>query len=224
VIYATPPVATALSISPARLAIVAPASRRVELRNGGVEALAVEVAQRSLTIGGTPWLSVRPTRIVLRPGARAALTVRARSAHTPPGDHELRLLFTGRPVTTARIGIRLRLGIGVRVRVRGRVARLVDISSVRVRKQRHARVLRVSLVNRGNVTEQLAGRVTVSLVRNGRTFSRLRARARQDIFPGARAVVALRYRGGTRGPVTAVATVALGGGVRRVERRYRLRL
>jgi hypothetical protein len=66
--------------------------------------------------------------------------------------------------------------------------------------------------------------VTVSLVRHGRTFSRLRARARREVFPGARTVVALRYSGRTRGRVTAVATVALGHGIRRVERRYRLRL
>ena len=223
-IYAAPAAATALSVSPARLAIVAPASRRIELRNGGADSLAIEIGSRSLTLGGVPWLNIRPTRVVLRAGARAALTLRARGANAPPGDHELRLLFTGRPLTDARVGIRLRLGIGVRVRVRGRVARFVDVRAVRVRKQRETRVLRVSLVNRGNVTEQLAGHVSVALVREGRVFSRLRARAPHELFPGARTVVALRYRGHARGLVTVVATVALGTGVRRAERRYRLRL
>ena len=222
-IYAAPP-ATNLSVSPARLAIVAPASRRLELRNGGAEPLAIEIVHRSLTVGGVPWLSVRPSRFVLRAGARGVLTLHARTGNAPPGDHELRLLFTGRPVRDARIGVRLRLGIGVRVRIRGRVVRLVDVRGLHVGKTRHARVLRLSLVNRGNVTEQLGGRVSVALVRNGRAFSRLRARTRLQLFPGARTVLDLRYRGRTRGPVTAVATVALGHGVRRVERRYRLRL
>ena len=221
-IYAAPP--ANLSVSPARLAIVAPASRRLELRNGGAEPLAIEIAQRSLMVGGMPWLSVRPSRVVLRAGARAVFTLRARNGNASPGDHELRVLFTGRPVSDARIGIRLRLGVGVRVRIRGRVARFVDVRAVRVRKTRHARVLRVSLVNRGNVTEELAGRVSVALVRSGRTFSRLRARTRLELFPGASTVLVLGYRGRTRGPVTAVAAVALGHGVRRVERRYRLRL
>lgn len=223
-IFLAPP-PTALAVSPARLTLVAPASRRLQLRNAGTERLAVEIARRSLTAQHTgPWLSIRPSRFVLRPGSGTALTLRARSSHATPGDHELRLLFTARPLNGGRVGIRLRLGIGVRVRVVGRVERFVDIRNLTVRREKRARVLLVSLANRGNVTEQLSGRVAVTLERNGRRISVLRSRPRQTVFAGARTVVALRYRGRTRGLVTAVATVALGPGVRRVERRYRLRL
>ncbi|MFL5946262.1 MAG: hypothetical protein ACJ74C_12645 [Gaiellaceae bacterium] len=224
-ILALPP-PTALTVSPARLTLVAPASRRVELRNTGSERLRVEVARRQLAgRGANPWLTIRPASFVLRPGAGAALTLRARGAHASPGDHELRLLFTARPLNGYRVGIRLRLGVGLRVRVAGRIERSVDIKGLTVRKDRHARVLLLSLANRGNVTEQLAGRVAVTLIRKGRVISRLRAHTRHAVvFAGARTVIALRYSGHAHGNATAVATVALGPGVRRVERRYRLRL
>ena len=131
---------------------------------------------------------------------------------------------TGQPLNGGRVGIRLRLAVGLRVRVPGRITRFVDIRDVRARRSGQARLLLVSVVNRGNVTESLAGRVSLVLLRRGRVISRLRARERRDVFPGAHAVLALRYRGHATGLVTAVATVALGDGIRRTERRYRLRL
>jgi hypothetical protein len=223
VILALPP--TALAVSPARLTLVAPASRRVQLRNTGSERLRVDIARRQLGgRGATPSLTIRPASFVLRPGAGTALTLRARGAHASPGDHELRLLFTARPLNGRRVGIRLRLGVGLRVRVAGRIERSVDIRGLSVRKERHARVLLLSLANRGNVTEQLTGRVAVTLIAKGRVVSRLRAHTRHVVFAGARTVIALRYSGHAHGNATAVATVALGPGVRRVERRYRLRL
>jgi hypothetical protein len=76
----------------------------------------------------------------------------------------------------------------------------------------------VSLHNGGNVTEQLRGRVTVTLLRGGRLLSRLRYGAIRELYPGAAGVVGLPYRGRARGPVTAVVRT------RSVLRRYRLRL
>jgi hypothetical protein len=82
----------------------------------------------------------------------------------------------------------------------------------------------VSVANRGNVTLHLRGRVTALLVRHGQQLARLSPSAGRTLLPGARAVLALRYRGRVRGRVIAVVQVRLGSGIRIVERRYRIRL
>jgi hypothetical protein len=82
----------------------------------------------------------------------------------------------------------------------------------------------VSVANDGNVTVQLRGCVTASLFRRGRQVSRLSPPARRALLPGARALMALRYVGRVRGPVTAIVQVRLGPGVHAIERRYRIRL
>ena len=95
---------------------------------------------------------------------------------------------------------------------------------VRVRRHGSTRDLLVSVANGGNVTEQLGTRLTVTLVRSGRLLSRLRLRGSHELFPGSGAVFPLRYAGQARGVVTAVVRVRLGGQLRLIERRYRLRL
>jgi hypothetical protein len=221
---AAPPIA--LSVSPSRLALVAPASRTIVVRNDGAKRVAVDVARRPLGADASgEWLRVRPSRVVLRAGASAVLTLHARRvAQASAGDHQLRLLFSARSAGESRIAVRLRLGVAVRIRVPGRIARFVDVRGLRVRKQSGVRVLLLRLVNRGNATEQLRGRVSVTLLHDRRVVSRLRPRAFRELFPGARTVIAMRYAGRVRGLVTALATVDLGRGARRVERRFRLRL
>ena len=209
---ASPPVAVA--VSPARLAFVAPASRRLQLHNLGAVAVVVDVprARRAL-------LTIRPAHVVLRSGARTTLTLRAKqTAGVGAGDHQLVLLFVARPLDTARIGVRMRLGIRLRVRVPGRLVRRLHVRGVRVARARGRRALLVSIVNRGNVVEQLGGRVAVTLLRHGRVVSRLRWRAARELPPAARTVIGLPYRGGARGVVTAVVHCG------RVSGRYRLRL
>jgi hypothetical protein len=220
-----PPVA--LSVSPARVAVVAPASRTIALRNVGTERVVVEVAPKSLerSAATRKWLQVRPSRLVLRASSQALVTVRARANDLAgPGDHQLRVLLVARPAGGSRVSVRIRLGVGVRVRVPGRIIRSVALRGVRVRRHGPTRDLLVSVANRGNVTERLDGRLTVTLARDGRVVSRLRLRGRRELYPGAHAAVPMRYLGRLRGPVTALVAVRVGGRLRVVERRYRIRL
>ena len=217
----------ALAVSPARVALVAPASRTIQLRNLGAEAVDVAVVRKAVDRRqpAKKWLSVRPARVVLRSGSTAVLTLRVRRhAKAGPGDHQLRVLFVARPLARSRVAIRLRLGVGMRIRVPGRIVRRLEVHGLRLRRQGRARLLLVSLANLGNVTEQLRAHVSITLLRNGRMVSRLRSREHRELFPGARGVVRLRYAGGARGRVIAVVRVRPGGRLRPVERRYRLRL
>jgi hypothetical protein len=108
--------------------------------------------------------------------------------------------------------------------VLGRIVRRLTLGGLSVQRRGNARLLFVSIANGGNVTVQLRGRVTALLLRRGQQQARLSPRARRALFPGARAVVALRYSGRVRGLVTAIVRVRLGPGIRVVERRYRIRL
>jgi hypothetical protein len=108
--------------------------------------------------------------------------------------------------------------------VAGRIVRQLALGGLRVRRPRAARLVLVSVANRGNVTVQLLGCVTALLVRRSHQLARLRPSAQRALLPGARTLIALRYGGPVRGPVTAVVQVRLGPGIRLVERRYRIRL
>ena len=108
--------------------------------------------------------------------------------------------------------------------VPGRIVRQLKLGALRVHRGHHARFLYGMVPNRGNVTMQLRGHVTASLVRRGQQLGRLNPRTRRSLLPGAHAVLVLRYRGQVRGRVTAVVRVRLGPGLRAIERRYRLRL
>jgi hypothetical protein len=220
-----PPVA--LSVSPARLALAAPASRTLELRNVGTERVVVDVAPKSLDRppAAKQWLSVRPARLVLPARSRAVVTLRARAnGLVRPGDHQLLVLLVARPLSRTRVAVRVRLGVRIRIRTPGRIVRRLTVRGVRVRRHGTTRDLLVSVANRGNVTEQLGGRLTVTLVRGRRLVSRLRLNGLREISPAAHAVVAMPYTGRVRGRLTAVVKVRFGGGRRPVQRRYRIRL
>jgi hypothetical protein len=87
---------------------------------------------------------------------------------------------------------------------------------------KHKHTLLVSIANRGNVTEQLRGRLTVTLLDHNRVTSRLRLSRFRELYPGARAVVRLPYAGRARGVVIAVVRIGLDARLRPVERRFRL--
>jgi hypothetical protein len=211
--------ALTLSVSPARIAFVAPASRTIDVRNTGSERVQVTVGRKALDgRGAKDWLTVRPARLLLRGGAEARVTVRAASHVPAPGDHGLLLLLVAQPLEGKGVAVRLRLGVPVRVRVPGLIVHRLRIRGLAVRKHKRSRDLLVSLANVGNVTEQLRGQVTVTIMRRGRVLSRLRPPRARELFPGRRTLLTLRYAGGIRGPVTAVVKT------RDRQRRYRLRL
>lgn len=208
----------ALSVSPARLALTAPGSRTIKLRNDGAERVRVDVTRPKTG------LEVVPVRVLLRSGESAILTLRTGWARRPePGSHRVFVLLTARPLRGDRVNVQVRLGVRVRMVVPGRIVRRLTLGGLRVRRRRGARLMVVSVANRGNVTIPLRSSVTALLVRRGRRVARLKPRA-QLLRPGARTQLALPYRGRVRGPVTAVVQVRLGPGIRVVERRYRVRL
>ncbi len=220
-----PPVA--LSVSPARVALVAPASRTIDLRNVGSERVVVDVASKPLERPASTnrWLRVRPARLVLAARSRAVVTLRARAGGlVRPGDHQVLLMLIARPVSRTRVAVRVRLGVRLRVRVPGRIVRQVAVRGVRVRRHDRTRDLLVAVANRGNVTEQLRGQLTVTLVRSGRLVSRLRLGGTHELFPGRHGVLRMRYVGRVRGPVIARVRVRLSGGPVSVEKSYRIRL
>jgi len=208
----------ALSISPAQLALTVPGSRRIRVRNEGVERVVVDITRRT-------WLRTVPARLTLRSGESATLTLGlTRPPHTEPGDHRALVLLTTRALRAGRVNLQVRLGVRVKLRVPGRIVRQLPLGRLRVERGRGARFMFVSVANRGTVTVPLRGHITASLLRRGLQPAPLKPRARRALLPGAHAVLALHYSGRLRGPVTVVVRVRLGAGGRTVERRYRARL
>jgi hypothetical protein len=209
----------ALTVSPARAVLLAPASRTLQLGNLGTERMVVDVAWKSLGphTGPNRWLTIAPRRLVLRGGARTVLTVRA-ALGASPGDHQVLVFVTGRPLAGPRVAVHLRLGVRLRIRAPGRLVRRIAVEGLHARRRKGKRTLVVSVANRGNVTEQLRGRLTVTVVRHSRVVSRLQFGRSRELFPGARAAVVLPYAGNARGLVTALVKVRGSPG----ERRYRL--
>jgi hypothetical protein len=217
----------ALSVSPARLALAASGSKTIKLRNSGAERVVVDVTRRTLGMqpAAKTWLHIAPARLVLRSGESAILTLRASPPRrAEPGEHQVLVLLTTRPLGGGRVNVQVRLGVRIRMVVPGRIVRDAALGGLRLRRSRNARFMFVSVTNRGNVTVPLRGRVTALLLRRGQRHAQLTPRGRRALLPGARAVLALRYGGRVRGLLTVVIRVRLGPGVRAVERRYRVRL
>jgi hypothetical protein len=209
----------AVSVSPAQVALAAPGARRIKLRNDGAERVMVDVTRPKA------WLQIVPARVLLRPSESATLTLRTASPRRPePGSHRVLVLLTARPLRGGRVNVQVRLGVRVRMVVPGRIVRRLTLGGLHVRRGRGARLMFVSLANRGNVTVPLRGRVSALLTRRSRRVARLEPSTRSALRPGTRAEVTLRYRGRVRGLLTAVVQVRLGPGIRIVERRYRIRL
>src|SRR5439155_21491342 len=183
----------ALSVSPARLTLAAPGSRTIKLRNDGAERVAVDATRRTLDrqTAAKTWLQIVPAHLMLRSGESAILTLRARPPRrAEPGDHHALVLLTTRPVRGGRVNVQVRLGVRIRMVVPGRIVRRLTFGALRIHRRGDARLMAVSVANRGNVTIQLRGRVTALLLRRGQQEGRLSTRARRALLPGARAVLA----------------------------------
>jgi hypothetical protein len=205
-----------LSAVPSHVALVGAARTTIRVRNAGARPLVVDVASArfSLTLRGRPrvgtsgalpaWLAARPRRLLLRPGRAGTVTVAAVSAvGAPPGERLAVVLLTTRPVARARVRVRLRVGILVVDRIPGRIVRRLEPRGVVIRRQGRTRLFELSLLNRGNVTEQI-GPATLRLVlfRDGRRVVSLAPR-RRTLLPHSRGLVDFVYRGLVGGRVRA---------------------
>jgi hypothetical protein len=235
---ATP--AASLSVSPSRVQLVPGAHGTLRVTNAGTRAVVVvagpagyaldlrgrpQIVGRGRSNGAAGWLTLRPSRLVLAPGATAPVVVTAAAPRrVPPGDHPALVLLEARPAGLARVAVALRLGVVVDIRAAGVVVRRIDIRAVRARRAGSVRTLEVVLRNRGNVSELVTPRrLSVVVRRRGRVIATLRP-ASQTLLPRTSGLVDLRYRGKVRGPVTAFATLAAANGRGPESRRFVLRL
>jgi hypothetical protein len=210
-----PPAPVALAVSPASIVMKAPGSKRISLRNTGMEDVVVEVTRRAVgeSAAFKSWLRVVPASRSIRAGRSATFTLRAsRTPATTPGDHSAVILLTTRRTSTDRIAVRLRVGVRVLVRVPGRLVRRIDLGRLRVKRNQ----IVAWVVNRGNVVVRLDARAR--LLRRGRVVARLRTRGRGTLLPGGRAAIRFDRPRRLHGPF--VAEVLIG----REVRRYRVRL
>jgi hypothetical protein len=232
-----------LSVSPSRVRLVPGAHGTLHVTNSGTRTVVVVAgpAGYALDLRGRPqivgrgrpnsvaaWLTVRPSRLVLAPGATAPVVVTAAAPRrVPPGDHPALVLLEARSAGAARVAVALRLGIVVDVRAAGAVRRRIDVRAVRVRREltrAGSRTLEVELANRGNVSELVtARRLTLVLRRQGRVVGTMRP-APQTLLPRSTGLVDLRYRGKGRGAVTAIVMLAAANGSRAQLRQFPLRL
>jgi hypothetical protein len=228
-----------LTAWPAHATIEGSGKASIRVRNSGSRRVVVDVRRAgfSLDLRGRPkivragkrtadsWIRVRPRQFALRPGGSTTLAVAARvPRHVEPGDHDALVLLTTRPPHRAGLGVRMRLGVVVDVRAPGRVVRRLVLRGLGIRRSGRLRTFELLLINRGNVTEQLArDRVTLSLRKDGEVLASLRAVPR-ELLPVSRGVVQFRYRGRARGWVSALAELSTGAGSAVVYRTYRIRL
>ena len=231
--------ALGLTATPARVALAGSSQTTVRVTNPGSRQVVVDVGRAGFALdlrgrprvvakggkrGAAPWLTARPRRFELRPGASRALTISARLPHTvEPGDHDALVLLTTRPRRGGAVGVRMRIGLVVVVRAPGRVVRRLEVRGLRVRRLRRGRMLEILVANRGNVTERL-GRSQVRLVlRRGAAAARLRAVGR-ELRPQTRGIVQVPYRGPLRGWVGARPEIASQPGRRAVRRTFRVKV
>jgi hypothetical protein len=222
-----------LTASPARLTLASGKPQTILLTNVGASRVTVDSSLSGVAVDvrGRPtlvrrptagrnaaaWLWVRPRRFTIPARGSATVSVRVRvPRRAQPGDHHAAVVLATRPLDHGRVGVRMRLAVRVSVRAPGRVRRRVDIRALTVRRVGRARLLEVRLANRGNVTEKLAGRVTVGLA--GRMLLRVRS-PRRELLPGREGVVAAVYHGKARGVLRALVAVRGAG-----SRTFRIRL
>jgi hypothetical protein len=224
-----------LSAAPSRVELTGAATQRVEVTNVGTSTIVVSasaeglsldargrpaIVRRSAPRSAAPWLRIAPPSFSLRPGAAASVTVASTlPRRVEPGDHHAVLLLASRPLARGGVNVRMRVGVRVVVRAPGRVVRRLVVTELRVRRARRVRLLEVTILNRGNVTETLPrGRLSILLVRNGKVLTRL-VPDRRELLPRSRGVLSPTYRGRLRGPI--VVRVEIDG---RPRRSFRLRL
>lgn len=228
-----------LTAAPAHVSLDGTGSASVRISNPGNGPVSVDLARAgfALDLRGAPkivahgarraatsWLTLRPARFVLLAGATRAVALSARvPAGAEPGDHDALVLVTTRPVRRAAVALRMRIGVVVVVRAPGRVVRRLTIGPLQAHRAHGPRVLELTVVNRGNVTETLSrGRLRLVL-RRGRRQTTLFFEPR-DLRPGTRGVAQIRYRGPLHGWVTARVRLRAVSGDAAVTRAYRVRL
>lgn len=184
VVTVPPPVA--LAAAPARLVLPASTRSVIRVANTGGVPLDVRVSRAGLTLGsdGRPavgprpapagWLLVSRTRFRIGAHRTALLAVRAGAlAAVRPGDHATLLLLSAVRPGRRAIGIALRLGVVVVLRARGAVTKRLSLGSVRVERRGARRVLRVGIVNAGDIDEWIGrSRVRLTLRRSGHVLGR----------------------------------------------------
>jgi hypothetical protein len=210
----------ALSASPSRVELGGGGTRIVYVRNRGNARVELDAARAgfALDLSGRPrviatapaaWLSVRPRRLAIPPGGTGKLFVAGRvPPRASPGDHTALLLLATHAAKNAGVAVRMRLGLTVVLRVPGPVIHRLAVERVRVAGGQ----VRVTVANRGNVTEQLTGRRVLVTVRRGtRVLARLTPASR-ELLPHSRGILVLRLRGPTsRATVVEVAIRSVSG-------------
>jgi hypothetical protein len=217
VLPATPPAPVALSVSPPRIAVTAPASRTITLRNTGGDDLVVEVTRRAVgeSAAFKSWVHVLPARQTVRAGRSARFTLRvSRSARATPGDHAAVVFLTTRRPHADGIAVRLRVGVRVIVRMPGPLVHRVAVGRPRVRRGR----IVVWLANRGNVIVPVMQDVRATLRRRRHLVARLRPRGPALLLPQGRAALVFPYARRLRGLFTLELRVG------RTSHRYGVRL
>jgi hypothetical protein len=234
---ARPPVA--LTASPSHVELAGSGRASVRVTNNGTASVVLDVSEAgfALDLRGRPkvvarsaarsaasWLSFRPSRLSLRPGAAGVVAIRSRvPVRVEPGDHDALALFTTRRRAAAGLAVRIRMGVVVVVRAPGEVVRHLTASRLRLVRRGRLRTLELPLVNRGNVTESFGrAKAVLTLERGGRRLAKLHALPR-ELRPRTRGILEFRYRGSLRGRLVARADVASDSG-QVVRRAYRLRM
>lgn len=233
--------AVSLTALPARVTIAGSGRATIQVTNSGSRRVDVDVGRAgfALDLRGRPrivsrarkggavasWLTVRPRRLALPPGTGASLTISsAVPRRAGPGDHNALVVLTSRPISGARVAVRMRLGIVVVVRAPGKVSRRLELRRLRVRRVGAARRLELVVANLGNVTETLGrDRLSMILRRGGRTVARLRPAAR-DLLPRTTGIVPARYAGRVRGRVIALVELSNRPGKGALRRAFHIRL
>jgi hypothetical protein len=229
------PARVGLTASPTHI-VLGPGGRqvvRVTASGGGVFDLRAHVAGFSLDLRGrpkiaaagdaAPWVTVSPRSITVgRAGGSVVVSVRE-GIRGRPGDHSALVLLSAVAPSARGVVVRMRIGLVVQVRMPGRLVHRVAILAARVRQAGRLRTLEVTLANRGNVIEAIAAhRLRVALVRRGRVIARYLG-VRRELLPKTKALMGFRCGGHARGVVEARIELWRGG-VKWVERRFRLRL
>jgi len=228
-----------LTATPARVALVGTGRTSIRVVNPGVAAVVVDVARAGFALdlrgrphavshGGaraaTAWLSVRPKRFLLAPGASRLLTVTSRLPRAvEPGDHDALVLLATRPWRGAAVAVRMRIGVVVVVRAPGRVVRALHVRRLRVRRTRRTRILELPVVNQGNTTELIDDGVVRLSLRRGRARAWAPVEPR-ELRPRTVGLVQFRYRGKLEGWVTARLRVAEAPGRPAILRTFRVKV
>lgn len=219
------PARVALTVSPSHLALAAGARATVHVTGGAPASRSWQRLVLRATLTGvaldphgrpriaplhdrTPLLVVRPRVITIGPRGATFTLAATNGARWSPGDHCAIVLITATPTGRRAVAVAMRIGLVATVRVPGKQVRRLRVLGARiVAAGARARLIAVTLANRGNVIETVSGTsLGITLLRRGRILARLRPRLRA-LLPRTRSTLTVRWSTSMRGAV--VARVAL---------------